>query len=233
MKYKSLIFLRSVVHKKNRILNFKRPKWKILQNIFRTKYGKKPFISPNYKGKRKNLSNLFSQKTVVTTPKWTRLFKLYKYLLQTKVKFQWFFGKNMSLQKLKSFHSKHSSTYPFAVTYEYRAENVIWRSGFFFDVAQVRQAIIHRKVFLNGQLLTHPNLLLKKGDLICVDLKAFRTLSRTGKLERLPQIFTECNYNTGELFIVSYPDPLLLKQMSYLYDLFLDLPALKNYIRKL
>jgi len=228
MKYKSLIYLRDVVHKKGRLLNFKRPKWKIIQSIFRTRYLKKLKFKRN---RRKG--SFFSLKTALASFRWTRLFQLYKSFLQTKVKFQWFYGRNMSLRQLKKMYLRFSEAYLFAVMYEYRAENIIWRSGFFTDVALTRQAVMHKKVYLNGKLLTHPNLTLKKGDVIRLALSTIQNWPKKGKLERLPPAFVESNYSTGEIFVVSEPDAALLKQVSYLYNSFLDLSALKHYLQRL
>ncbi len=243
-KYKHLISLRESVRPNLRILNFKRPKWNFLKRDL-----KQRFLQENLIKYRRN-PFFFLQKVVLTPLKWTRLQQLYKISLQAKIRFVEFYNttgmisgsysNRLNLHSLKRSYIQSTNIYDFVVKFEQRLDIFLYRIGFCSSVAEAQLFISHRKIWLNGHIITQPHIILKAGDFISFDSNIYNTIHRNlqnkFKLNHLlPLIlpfFAEINYNTFEIIILEDANENRLNKMAYMFSNFLDLDNLKNYFRR-
>lgn len=243
-KYKHLITLREAVRPNLRILNFKRPKWNIIKRDL-----KQRFLQDHYFKSRRNPFFVL-QKAIITPLQWTRLQQLYKLSLQAKVRFVEFYNttgsssgsslNRISLQTLKRSYKQSSNIFDFVVKFEHRLDIFLYRIGFCSSVAEAQLFLSHRKVWLNGHIVTQPHIILKSGDFISFDSDMCsiiqRNLHNQIKLIHLLPLslpfFAEINYNTFEIVILEDANENGLNKMSYMFSNFLDLDNLKNYFRR-
>ena len=85
-------------------------------------------------------------------------------------KLRWFYGvmteRNFKYYIIRSrFNVKQMSNY-FLVNFENRIDVILMRLNIFKSVFEIRQLLRHRKIFINGKLITHGSVLIKKNDLI-------------------------------------------------------------------
>ncbi len=233
-KYKQLITLREAVRPNLRILNFKRPKWAFLKKDLKQRFLQVRFL--------KNRRNPFFvlQKSIITPLQWTRLQNLYKVSLQAKVRFVEFYNTSIGLQALKRAYKQSSNIFDFVVKFEHRLDIFLYRIGFCRSVAEAQLFLSHKKVWLNGKLVTQPHILLRAGDFLSFDKDMCATISRnlqnqTKQIQLLPlslPFFAEINYNTFDIVILEDAQEQHLNKMSYMFSNFLDLDNLKNYFRR-
>ncbi len=243
-KYKHLIKLREAVRPNLRILKFKRPKWTIIKNDLKQRFLQNQFF--------KNRRNPFFvlQKAIITPLKWTRLQQLYKASLQAKVRFIEFYNttgvssgsslNRLGYQTLKRSYKQSSNIFDFVVKFEHRLDIFLYRIGFCCSVAEAQLFLSHRKVWLNGNIITQPHIILKAGDFLSFDSNMCsiirrNLLNKIKHIQFLPltlPFFAEINYNTFEIIILEDANENSLNKMSYMFSNFLDLDNLKNYFRR-
>ncbi len=243
-KYKHLITLREAVRPNVRILNFKRPKWAFIKKDLKQRFLQGRFF--------KNRRNPFFvlQKAIITPLQWTRLQQLYKVSLNAKIRFLEFYNttgrssgsayNRLGLQALKRTYNNSFNIFDFVVKFEHRLDIFLYRTGFCSSVAEAQLLLSHRKVWLNGQVVTQPHLILKAGDFITFDSDMCNVIRRNLQVQSqfvhlLPltlPFFAEINYNTFEIIILEDANENHLNKMSYMFSNFLDLDNLKNYFRR-
>ncbi len=243
-KYKHLITLREAVRPNLRILNFKRPKWAIIKKDLKQRFLQEHF----FKSRRNPFFVL--QKAIITPLQWTRLQQLYKASLLAKVRFVEFYNttgfisgsssNRLSLQALKRSYKQSSNIFDFVVKFEHRLDIFLYRIGFCCSVAEAQLFLSHRKVWLNGHIVTQPHIILKAGDFLSFDSDMCSIINRNlhnqiKQIQLLPltlPFFAEINYNTFEIIILEDANEKRLNKMSYMFSNFLDLDNLKNYFRR-
>lgn len=109
----------------------------------------------------------------------------FKYNLQNKQKLSLNYGglrkkylKKLVRSTLNEF--KSSNTYATVLLIEKlesRLDTALCRAYFSYSFNNARQLILHKKVYVNGKIITHNSYLLKKGDLITLEQTAFKFIS--------------------------------------------------------
>ncbi len=235
-KYKQLITLREAVRSNVRILNFKRPKWGFIKKDL-----KQRFYLPKVSYLKNRRNNFFvNQKSLLIPLQWARLQNLYKASLLAKVRFIQFYNTSIGLQALKRSYKQSSNIFDFVVRFEHRLDIFLYRIGFCRSVAEAQFFLAHHKVWLNGQVITQPHMLLRAGDFITFDSSITSIISRNlesnaKNLQTLPltlPFYAEINYNTLEILILEDAKESHLDKMAYMFSNFLDLDNLKNYFRR-
>ena len=148
------------------------------------------------------------------------------------LKLRCFYG-NLGARKFRrSFQSLNLSTNAvtrsFAYFLESRLDVILYRSNLFSSIYAARQYITHKKVFVNGQLVTKPGFRLKVDDIAVVskpellynELK--ERLKRDAVLGNYPA-YLEVNYKVGAVVLCKLPT-----NEEVPYPFFMDIESLTN-----
>jgi len=138
------------------------------------------------------------------------------------------FKRNFSLLSLPVNAVSHS----FAYFLESRLDVVLYRSNLFVSIFAARQYISHKKVYVNGTLVTKPGYILKIDDIITVsnsqllynELKI--RLENDQVLSNFPS-YLEVNYKIGTIIFCQFPT-----NESVPYPFFMDIGTLANSFSK-
>jgi ribosomal protein S4 len=169
------------VQLRQKLLSFKKQKWKNLinrlkkANYYRKKYRKYKIF--NHSGN--SLVRLGSYR------KSPQFKKNYKYLMKTTKKFKLFYGgfkkryirkqihTLLSKKKIKKVKNKvlGNTNHSFLDFMEKRLETVLHRTFFTQSIKTARQLILHGYVFVNNRVIKHGSYILKKNDKITINSK--------------------------------------------------------------
>lgn len=233
--FKHLIKLRENVQNRQKLLKFKKAKWKIFQNFYLKKLRR-----------YKKFKKLDQFKYFVTKfgTKGVSYKKRFRDTLHAGTRFRLFYG-NLKKQYLKkklrlirkknSYLSKSLSEFKLALLqlFESRLDTVLYRAKFTHTIQTAQQLILHGKVLVNKKLVKTKNYSLKNGDIINLSLNSLE-LYETQIIKAIkwaiPPKHLVINYRTLQIiFLNSIP----LKNTSSEFSFNLRLQKiLLNYYRQ-
>lgn len=246
-KYKTFLKLRDVFKEKKRILKFKRPKWNLVKTLFAKKFAVLPKAKRGFKIKLP----FYNQTGVVIPARWSYLRAQYKEAIFSKRKLYYFYLIKTRLSVLKNKLLRTKSLELFLLGLEYRLDIALWRAGFFGSPAIARFFIIHKNVFINGQIIALTSYILKEGDIInftqfgeasiylrCINFISFISVKKKGilqqaKIEFVCPFFLEINWNILSIAVICSENKEHITKLPYIYNTNLNLPNIRNYLRKI
>nr|BBE27982.1 ribosomal protein S4 [Heterosigma akashiwo] len=173
-RFKSYVRLAKDIRNDFKTDKFNRLKWSTFKKIqegkkitnffhhFESQLTKKHQLTSNFGNQR--LKNLFKE-NLLTKQRLATFYKLQSYKFKTLIR-----------QNAKKQIN-------FLYLLERRLDVILYRTGFVKSLSQSRQLISHKKVSVNKHFLTQPNFLVKKGDLIEIQMHPKPTVN-TQKLKR-------------------------------------------------
>lgn len=106
-------------------------------------------------------------------------------------------------KRLQPKKAKYFLLNEFFKLYFMRLDLILVRAGFFKSIFAARQAILHKKIYLNGKIVTFSNYLLKKGDVVCMkERHPIIYLEDCPKILNYSATFFEVNYTLMALVIL-------------------------------
>lgn len=172
-KYKNFQSLKTIPSLiSNRVLNFKRPKWKKIQK--------------NFKHKKIKFINIFLQKA--TYKNWNKVKKTYKKGLELKrfldilsdTKFSVsYYKKFLSNNKNNSLFFIKNLVFNFLIKKFFRLDLLLWKLKIFSSSYESRQYIKNNFILVNDKK-SYESYFLKKGDII--KFKTFNLLNHKNKI---------------------------------------------------
>lgn len=217
--------------KPNNVLNFI---YEAYQNNFRYKKllqgNRKAFFLVRKKGK-------FLYKIVTDDKEFKRKkrsLKINNYL--NLLKLRRFYG-NLRLKKFNRRFKLlslpvNSVSYAFAYFLESRLDVILYRSNMFSSIYEARQHISHKKILVNGVIVTKPGFVLKVDDVVSVSdpkdiySKMKKRLDDDSILGNYPS-YIEVNYKLGVIIFCQFPTT-----DSIPYPFFMDVETLTNSFSK-
>ena len=171
--FKQLIKLRENVQNRQKILKFKKEKWKLFIKFYLTKLKKfKKFKSLDHSRyfltKRGTRGVSYGKRFRDTLHAGKRLRLFYGNLLKKYLKKQ--IKLALKPKKLKLNREK-----VFLQLFERRLDTVLYRSKFAPTVRSARQLILHGKIYINHVQTKNKAYLLKNGDIVSLNLKCLNT----------------------------------------------------------
>lgn len=135
-------------------------------------------VSNKYKFFNQGIVTAFSAQKFKET-KFSRIRKVYRYLLRDKQKLQLYFDRNrlrhfqlkiLSLKALKISYSRNiNSSNSFLYLLDTRLKNILYRLGFLSSIVQARKLIYFNHVKVNTAIVSFSSFLLKDYDFIYLD----------------------------------------------------------------
>jgi len=221
--YKKFVNLKKNVQFRQKLLKFKKLKWKKL--IF--------YLQRFSKKRKKSCYYQFFDQNSYYIPKFNVYFtNKFKYNLQTKQRFSLFYG-GLSKTYLNYIVKKNlNSKFNFLELLERRLDTLLYRSHFVLSVRTARQLISHKHVFINNKIITKKSYLLKKGDIISFSKKSHKLIGYflgNSEIWPLPPKYLQINYTTFQIIIV---ENILLNNLFLNFPFKLDLTSILNYYGK-
>jgi ribosomal protein S4 len=233
--FKQLLKLRENIQNRHKLLKFKKTKWNTFQKFHLKKlrrYNKfKPLDQSKYfvtKFGTKGVSYKKRFRDTLHAGKRFRLFygNLLKQYLKKKVKL--IFKKNL-------YHSKSLSELEMNLLqlFESRLDTVLYRAKFTHSIQTAQQLILHKKVLVNKKLVKTKTYILKKGDIINLNLNCFELyesqILKTVKWA-LPPKHLVINYRTLQIIFLGNT-PLTNISSEFVFNLRLQ-KILINYSKQ-
>ena len=237
-KFKIISNFRTNIWGITKVYKQKKLKWK--RAFLQTNLKLNPIFSKRFNIKY-NVSKIFKQKSF--------FFKNnYKYKLQEKQKFKYFYG-DLSLKLLKKINKKtkkinsYKKYINFIKILESKLDIVIYRSNLINNIFQIQKLIKNNKVLVNNKIITDINFMISPGDIIKFKLsfdekkkflnqfkKTYLFFSRYEKsllYKRYYPKHLEFNYKTYTILYLNYPNE---KDKLY-YPFILKFPLSIRYLK--
>ena len=162
---RNLILFNENIQNRNKLLKFKRNKWKLLHSKLNDNKIQNALIFKNNKAEKKLTINkkLHDQLIFQTPTFYNKILKgSMKSKLRSKQRLQFFYGgiSKTYLKLLKNGSIKHY----ILKTLESRLDFILYKAGFGFTVIETKNLIMHGHVFLNEKNILDPKTQIKKGD---------------------------------------------------------------------
>jgi len=231
--YKKFLNLRNNVQNRQKLLKFKKKKWKNL--LFK--------LNRNSKSQKRNCYYKFYDQNSYTISKFNNFFsRNYKQEIITKKSFNLFYGylKEKYLKKLvnKSVKNSHqiknkiNTKVFFSNFLEKRLDVILVRSNFVLSLRNARQLISHNHVLVNNKVVSENSLLLKKGDLITFSKKSHKLIRYyliISELWPLPPTYLQISY---KLFQIQILDDIIFTNSLSQKLIWLNLnEVIKSYLK--
>jgi ribosomal protein S4 len=199
--YKQFIKLRENVQNRKKFLKFKSKKWEKPISFYKNK------LKRYKKFKPKDQTRYIVSKYAIKALSYKKNFRN---TLNSSRNFRLFYG-NLSKKFLKKqinqlFSQKKNRNKNFKLLFlklfEQRLDTVLYRSKFCFSLRNARQLIVHRKIYVNKNLIKTPSYILKTGDLINIDLNYYKLIEnnlRQAQIWPIPPKYLSINYKTLEI----------------------------------
>jgi len=221
-KFKRLLKLRFDNFQKKNILSFQKKKWHFFF-----------FFLKNKKKRRGNNFYLYDHGRFINSSFIFRFKRKFKFDLNLKQKFFFYYSsvKQKFFKKVtgKLLSAKNLSPQEIIVqTLESRLDSVLYRSLFVSTRDEAKQFIKHKHVFVNRKKVIDCSYILKKGDVITIDLKKKDQVKANilnSNIWPLPPEYLETNYKTLTIIYVKLPD---INQLYSHYPFFVSFNTI-NY----
>ena len=226
---KYFLRVRCTIQNRDKILKFKKLKWKTF------------LFHLNQRYKKTNLFYRIFDQDAYFIPRFTSLFKRkFKQNLQNKKKFSLYYGglsnkiikKYMegSMRKVSKVTNLHTVSSYLIESLESRLDVIILRTHFVLSIRSAQQLITHGHVYVNNVKVTKKNYVIRKGDHVSFSKKVhpllISSVSRS-RLWPLPPKYIQINYRIFQFIIVDF---ILYTNISMNFDQFLNLTSVvKNY----
>ena len=194
--YKKIINLRNNPQDKKKVLNLKKNKWIKFIKFYQQK------LKWYKKFKPQNLNLYLVSKYSNRHSSYQRRFKnthqAYKNL-------NFFYGiikKNIIKKLITQIKKTKNINTEFLEFFEKQLDVVLYRAKFCHSIKSARQLIKHKKIFVNGKVVTNKTYTLKIGDLIGIDLKyneLIKSNIRQSNLWPIPPKHLLINYKTFQI----------------------------------
>lgn len=226
-KYKNFQSLKTIPNLvSNRVLNFKRPKWKKIQK--------------NFKRKKIKFVDIFLQKA--TYKNWNKVKKTYKKGLELKryldmlsdVKFSISYYKKFLSNQTNSLFFTKNLVFNFLIKKFFRLDLLLWKLKIFSSPYESRQYIKNNVILVNNKS-SYEAYFLKKGDII--KFKSFSLLNYKNKILNnkgfdFLQSFIEIDYYTNCIIILKDLNTFSIEDFFLiLYNQSINLKYLLYYIK--
>jgi len=226
---KDFLRVRGTIQNRDKILKFKKSKWKTF------------LFHLNQRYKKTNLFYRVFDQEAYYIPKFTSLFKRkFKQNLQNKKKFSLYYGglankvinkyMDSSIRKVSKVSNLHTVPSYLIESLESRLDVTILRTHFVLSVRSAQQLITHGHVYVNNLKVTKKNFVISKGDHVSFSKKVHPLLVSSvsrSRLWPLPPKYIQINYRIFQFIIV---DSILCTNVSMNFDQFLNLTSVvKNY----
>lgn len=194
--YKKFINLKKNIQFRQKLLKFKKYKWKKL--IY--------YLSRFSKKRKKFCYYQFFDQNSYFIPKFNVYFtNKHKYNLQAKQRFSLFYG-GLSKNYLK-FLIKQDSKFIFSLfsELEKRLDTILYRSYFVLSMRSARQLISHGHVLVNGKTINRKSYLVQKGDLISFSINCHKLIEYSlgnSEIWPLSPKYLYINYKTFQIIII-------------------------------
>jgi small subunit ribosomal protein S4 len=194
--YKKFVNLKKNIQFRQKLLKFKKYKWKKL--IF--------YISRFSKKRKKFCYYQFFDQNSYFIPKFNVYFtNKFKYSLQAKQRFSLFYG-GLSKDYLK-FIVKQNFKFKLSLLtiLEKRLDTIIYRSYFVLSMRSARQLISHEHVLINGKIINCKSYLVQKGDIISFSINCHTLIEYslgTSEIWPLSPKYLHINYKTFQIMII-------------------------------
>ena len=218
LKYKQTPKLRSFQYNfpKDRILKFKKGKWKFLKKLLLRRAFKRI--------KFYNFSKLLVRK------KRFEKLNLYRFGLNFKISYLYFFNHGISLKNLKTFSQEKNRFESFFVKPFFKLDILLWKLKFFVSVREAHQYIINGFVYVNGipsGQIKH----VQRGDVITLTTNLKRNRGPF-KVRTFLFSFCEVDYYTKTIVILKDFKNCIKKDISLLYRKSFEDDMLQYYVSK-
>lgn len=257
-KYKSYLKLKNFFYilPSTKILNFKRPKWKKLQN--QIKKVKKNFFlnkkktfqqrlttkSQNIIQILNNIQNLnvdyrstpyYPQHKYVYCYTLKRAYVKYFFKLSIELKnfLRLFFDNNISITYykkllLKKFETKENIFLEIFLRPFFILEILLWKLGIFKSKQQIKQSLLFQKIKINNKII-FTTTVLKAGDIItiCSTVK----LSKVTNFPTFLGLICEIDYYNNSVILLRDYETINKDILLHLYPELLNYPLLLDYIK--
>jgi len=231
--YKKFTNLKNNVQNRQKLLKFKKKKWKNL--LFK--------LNRNSKIRKRNCYYKFYDQNSYTIPKYNNFFsKNYKQDVLSKKSFNLFYGglcqnylKSLvkkSVKKSNQIKNKINTKKFFSGFLEKRLDVILVRSNFVLSVRNARQLISHKHVLINQKIVTDSSFLLDKGDIITFSKKSHKLVRyylTLSNLWPLPPTYLQISY---KLFQIQILDDIMLSNTLSQNLLWLNLNDVIRSYRK-
>lgn len=224
--YKQFKNLRENVQNRNKILQFKKQKWK-------------KFISYlKYKSKRYKKFKPYTQNQYTVTrysSKWNSYKKSYKNTLQIYKRFKLMYG-NFNKKKIKNFRfeafklKNKNLNISFLNLFEKRLDVTLFKAKFSNSIRNSKQLISHGKIYVNYNKVKSQAYKLKTGDLITINSKfqflIEQNIANSTKWP-IPPKHLNINYKTLQIIYGSLNHKNISSQFTFnleLEKILIDLP---------
>ena len=226
-KYKNFQSLKTIPNLvSNRVLNFKRPKWKKIQK--------------NFKRKKIKFVDIFLQKA--TYKNWNKVKKTYKKGLELKRYLDILSDVKFSISHYKKFLSNQTNSlfftknlvFNFLIKKFFRLDLLLWKLKIFSSPYESRQYIKNNVILVNNKS-SYEAYFLKKGDII--KFKSFSLLNYKNKILNnkgfdFLQSFIEIDYYTNCIIILKDLNTFSIEDFFLiLYNQSINLKYLLYYIK--
>ena len=229
--YKKFVNLKVNVQNRQKLLKFKKQKWKNL--LFK--------LNKTSKKRKRNCYYKFYDQNSYNISKYNNYFsRNYKQDVQTKKMFNLFYG-NLNEKYLKSLIKKSVSKSNqiknninlkifFTNFLEKRIDVILVRSHFVLSIRNARQLVSHGHIMVNGKIITDNSFTVKKGDCITFSSKIHNLIQYylvLSDLWPLPPGYLQVNY---KLFSIHVLDDIMFSNNFSKIFLWLNLNSvIKSY----
>ena len=198
--YKKFLKVRENVQNRKKVLGFKKLKWEQFIKNYQQK--QKPYKKYKTQDQGRYIVSKYPSRT-------TSYGKKHKIFLNTNRKIKIYYGNLLGscitrgVEQLKKVRSKEKDLKLVILeSFEKRLDVVLYRSKFSASIEQSKQLIIHGKVLVNLQKVRKKSYILKKGDVVSIDLSYLKLVKFNMKqcqLWPIPPKYLVINYRTMEL----------------------------------
>lgn len=212
--YKQLIKLKENLQNRDKLLRFKKEKWKKLIQIYKRKLNLYKKIKPKDQ----------TQYLVLRYPGIGFSYKKqYKHILQETKKFKLIYGGLLTRVIKLILNKKHKTInfITFLKLFESRLDITLYRAKFGMSIRYIRQLIYHGKVFVNNKSIKIKSYILKPGDIVAVKPKYYKLLEPSVLQSTWP-IYPKhltVNYKTMQIIFSSLENNNVSLNLFYHLDL--------------
>lgn len=212
--YKQLIKLKENLQNRDKLLRFKKEKWKKLIQIYKRKLNLYKKIKPKDQ----------TQYLVLRYPGIGFSYKKqYKRILQETNKFKLIYGGLLTRTIKLILNKKHKiiNFTTFLKLFESRLDTTLYRAKFGTSIRYIRQLIYHGKVSVNNKSIKIKSYVLKPGDIVAVKPKYYKLIEPSVlqlKWPIYPKHLT-VNYKTMQIIFSSLENNNVSLNLFYHLDL--------------
>lgn len=232
--YKKLIKLRENIQDREKLLNFKRKKWKpLITYVLRSKLKR-----------RKKILRRFDMNKFIIQRYYNWYKNRYKNNNILKHKFKLFYGslserriKKMAVRAVRKIRKNNNfltRNQHFLRLFDKRLDAVLYKAKFVYSIKYARQLIRSKKIVVNGETQNDYSYILKTGDIIGVKKDIERsTLLNVAFSDHstIPPRYLYINYRTLKILYIGFGPKHHVYDLSFDYKFWLDINRMISIYR--